>query len=398
MSGINANSVPADMKKPAKILYIVLFLVLIIIPVPLFLSVRGYVDTENYEERTLYPFPYTQEAAEYYGSATTADTFPQQFENWFNDHLPFRNQLLTFNGLFDYRVLQTSSSESVVVGKEGWLFYKGSQVAGEDPIGDYRGTNAFTDEELQQIADHLTQARDILAAQGKDFVLYIAPNKERVYSELMPDSFGEPNAHCRMNQLISYLRDNTDLKVVCSYDTLMSWKETHPERPIYFQYDTHWNGFGAYVGAEPLVEALGYDFTPADEVEITDRGTGSYDLARLIHLGNILTDGPNYVVSGYTPHPLTSSSSDDGYVFHYSTTDGQAPGGRIFVIGDSFSTLLMPYIACHYWSGTMMFYYAYNYAALQEEDPDVVVYETVERYIGNLLDFTLEGGYTGETK
>lgn len=398
MTGVNANARPAVMKRPVKIIYIVLFLALVIVPLPLFLVVRGQVDTTNYEERTLSPFPFTQEAEEYYGGATTLDSFPTQFEDWFNDHLPFRNQLLTFQGLFDYRVLKTSSSQSVIVGKDGWLFYKGSQVAGEDPIGDYTGSNVFTEDQLETIAANFTQARDELAAEGRDFYIYIAPNKERVYSEYMPDSFGNPNEHCRMNQLVSYLQEHTDLKVICGYDALMSYKEEHPDTPLYFQYDTHWNNLGAYVGAEPLVSALGYAYTSLDDIQVTDRETGSYDLARLIHLGNILADGPNYTLQGYTTHPMTSSSSDDGHIFQYSTTDGQAPGGKLFVIGDSFSTMLTPYLACHYWNSTMTFYYAYHHDMLEDAQPDAVVYETVERYIGNMCDFTLDGGYTGENR
>lgn len=395
MTNVNANSYPVNMRKPVKILYVVLFLILVIIPVPLFLAVRGDVDTENYEERTLSPLPFTQEAEEYYGTSTTLDSFPTQFESWFNDHLPFRNQLLTFQGLFDYRVLKASSSQSVIVGKKGWLFYKGSQVAGEDPIGDYTGANVFTEKELETIAANFTQARDALSAQGKDFYIYIAPNKERMYSEYMPDSFGSPSSYCRMNQIVSYLRENTDLKVVCGYDALMTYKEEHPDTPLYYQYDTHWNNLGAYVGVEPLVRAIGYDFVPPDEVRVTERDSGSYDLARLIHLGGILTGGPNYTLQGYTSHPMRSSGSDSGHIFQYSTIDGQAPGGTLFVIGDSFSTMMTPYLACHYWDSTMTFYYAYRYDMLKEADPDVVVYETVERYIGNMCDFTLEDGYTG---
>lgn len=387
-----------SLRKPVKILYIILFTVLVLLPVPLFALVRGRVDTENYEQRTLYPLPFTEEAEQYYGTSTTVDTFPTQFEEWFNDHLPFRNQILTALGMFDYKVLKTSSSESVAVGKDGWLFYKGSQVAGEDPVADYSGANLFTDEELQKIAANFTAARDELAAQGKTFYIYIAPNKERVYSEYMPDSYGEPAENCRMNQIVSYLRENTDLNVICGYDALMTYKSAHPDTHIYLKYDTHWNYLGAYVGVQQLVEAMGFAFTPVDEVTLTDRSNGNYDLARLIHLGNILTDDHYYLVSGYTPHPLESASADDGRAFYYRTTDGQAPAGKLFVIGDSFSTLMTPYLACHYFNGYMTFYYNYSYEQLQREAPDTVVYETVERYVGNMLDFTLEDGYTGNVR
>lgn len=386
---------PVELAKPLQILYVLLMAVLILIPGVLFLLIRGHMDTGNYEERSLSPLPYSQEAKDA-GLVTTLETFPAQFESWFNDHLPFRNQLLTLHGLTEYKLLKTSSSQSVIVGKDGWLFYKGAQVADEDPIGDYRGTDLFTEEELQKIAANFTAARDELAARGSDFVIYIAPNKERVYSEYMPDMYGEPASYGTMQQVVDYLSANTDLKVVCGYEDLMAFRAENPDTDLYYKYDTHWNNLGAYIGSERLVNALGYDFTPLEYVEIEDRHTGSYDLARLIHLGGKLNDCPNYVVSGYTPHPMETVSEDNGKVFRYRTTDGTAPGGKLFVIGDSFSTMMSPYLACHYQSGYMTFYYHYSHGQLLREEPDAVVYETVERYIGNMLDFTLADGYQGD--
>ncbi len=377
-----------------QILYVILLAVLILLPGAFYCVIRGQVDTTNYEQRTLAVLPWSQEAKDS-GQVTTIETFPTQFEDWFNDHLPFRNQLLTLQGLLEYKVLKTSSSDSVIVGKDGWLFYKGAQVADEDPIGDYRGTNLFTQEELQQIADNFTSARDELADRGCDFVIYFAPNKERVYSDYMPDLYGEPAENYKLLQLVNYLQENTDLKTVYALDDLQAFREQNPDTDLYYKYDTHWNNLGAYVGSERLVNALGYDFVPLSEVSVTDSQTGSYDLARLIHLGNLLNDCPAYQLTGYTGHPMTVSQENDGHVFHYSTTDGEAPGGKLFVIGDSFSTMMAPYLACHYAETYTTFYYTYSHGQLLREEPDVVVYEAVERYVGNMLNFTLADGYQG---
>ena len=384
-----------ELRKGMQVLYIVLMTVMILAPMVLFAAVYRLVDTGNYEERTLSPLPYTQEAKDS-GLVTTISTFPSQFESWLNDHLPFRNQLLTISGLFEYKVLQTSSSESVIVGKDGWLFYKGAQVADEDPIGDYMGTNLFTQEELQKIAENFTAAQEELAGRGCNFVVYFAPNKERVYSEYMPSMYGEASQDNRMNQLIQYLKENTDLTVVCAYDDLMAFREENPDTDIYYKYDTHWNNLGAYIGANGLVETLGYDFVPLDEVTIENIDyTESYDLARLIHLGKTLTDCPYYMLTNYTSHPMTLVQENDGKVSHYTTNDGTAPGGKLFVIGDSFSTIIAPYLACHYQETYTTFYYNYTHGQLLREEPTTVVYEAVERYIGNMLDFTLVDGYQG---
>ncbi len=382
------------LKKPLQIMYGLLLVVLVLAPVVVFYALKSHIDTENYEQRTLSPFPFSQEARDA-GQETTIETFPSQFESWLNDHLPFRNQLLTLYGALEYHVLHTTSSQSVIVGKDGWLFYKGAQVADEDPIGDYMGTNLFTQEELEKIAANFTAARDELAGRGCSFTIYIAPNKERVYSEYMPDMYGEPATDNRAVQLVNYLTENTDLTVIWGYDEIMTYRAQNPDTDLYFKYDTHWNNLGAYIGCEKLVNTLGFDFTPLEYVTVEDRHTGSYDLARLIHLEKQLTDCPYYLLSGYTPHPLQTEQEDGGKVLRFTTTDGAAPGGKLFVIGDSFSTMMSPYLACHYQSGYTTFYYNYSHGQLLREEPTAVVYETVERYVGNMLDFTLVDGYQG---
>ena len=392
---IQINTEPKEMGKGTKILYLVIFAVLILVPVAAFLLVQDYVDTTNYEQRTLAAFPYSEESASD-GEPTTYATAASEFESWFEDHLPFRNQLLTLYGLFEYEVLKTSTSDSVIVGKDGWLFYKGSQVAGEDPVGDYMGTNLLTNEELETIAANFTAARDELAAMGCEFYVYFAPNKERVYSEYMPDMYGEVSEVSALSQVVEYLTENTDLNVICAYDDLMEFKEENPDTPVYFKYDTHWNMLGAYVAAGELVEAMGFGFVDLSEVTITTVDYEDYDLARLLHLQKILTDDEYYVLTGYTPHEMLMETEDD-ITFHYDTQDYTAPGQKLLVIGDSFSTLLAPYVACHFLKATSTFYYSYTYDMLLEEAPTVVVYEAVERYIGNMVDFTLEDGYTGST-
>ena len=159
-----------------------MFIILIMVPVLLFSVIGKKLDTTSYENRTLATMPTL--------SPETITTFPSSFESYFNDNLPFKNQLVFLNGLFDYRVMKTSSSDSVIVGKHGWLFYKGAQVNDEDPVSDYNGSNLFTDDQLKTIAQNMVAAKEELASRNMDFVIMIAPNKERVYSEYMPSIYG----------------------------------------------------------------------------------------------------------------------------------------------------------------------------------------------------------------
>jgi len=382
------------MKKTVQYFYIALLIALVLSPFAVFKIFERQIDTNNYENRTLADFPvpgHTVNTGTIFETEVTIDSFPGLFDSWFNDHLPFRNQLLSLNGMFDYKILKSSASESVIVGKDGWLFYKGAQVNEEDPVADYLGTNLFTEGELAQIANNMLVTRDLLAERGCDFVLFFCPNKERVYSSMMPDAYGEPAEHNRLEQLTNYLRSHTDLTVVNAMEDIEQFRGQHPEQQLYYKYDTHWNDIGAYAGTKSLNEALGFEQIDFAELTVEDYGLGNFDLARLIHLGQYLQHDGAYSLYGFTPHEIRKETDGSGTEYRMFT-DYTAPGEKLFVIGDSFSTMSLDYYACHFQEAYLNFYYNYTYEMLEREHPTVVVYECVERYLGTLMNFTLAGG------
>lgn len=320
----------------------------------------------------------------------TVSEYPSVFEEWLNDHLPLRSQLVTLNGLIDYRVLKTSSSKSVIIGKDGWLFYKGAQVNDEDPVSDYNGANLFTDEELLTIRANMTAARDELAAQGREFIIFIAPNKERIYREHMPAAYGEAAEYGRMRQVVDYLQETTDLTVVCPYDALMEYKESH-ETPIYFKYDTHWNYLGAYIGARELNFSFGYYLPGPDDIVREPAEPTSGDLARLIHLDRYLKEDAFWVTE-YTNYAIRDEVNALGNEFRFHNMYESGDKRKLFIVGDSFSAMMAKFACCQFDDAYVNFYYNYNYMMLLQEDPDVVVYETVERYLNNMLDFSIRNG------
>ena len=375
------------MKKPVQIFYIVVLTVFILLPGPLYMMVRSHIDTKNYENRDLASLPdmITQGI-----SRSSIDSFPNQFEDWLNDHLPFKNQLLTLSGDIDYHAFKDSNSETVIIGKNGWLFYKGSKENGEDPVADYLGTNRFTEAELEKIAANMIQARDDLAAQGRDFVIFIAPNKERVYSEYMPDEYGQPSADGRIYQVVKYLQEHTDLKVVCPLQAFEEYKKAHPDMPLYFRYDTHWNNLGAYIGAQQLSEALGYKLPDLENTTVLSNiGEGNFDLARLLHLSRELGSDQVYAVENYSQYYNVLERSEDNTQFRTYNSQNNAAHEKFVMVGDSFNGAMFPYVAVNYNNAYSCFYYDYTPDLLEEESPNVVVYEVVERYLGNMENFSI---------
>lgn len=369
------------MRKLTQKAYICILTVLIILPMVFYAVFGKYLDTKNWENRALADLPQL--------TSKNIREYPGQFEAFFNDRLPFKYQLIFLNSWINYYVFHTTNSKSVIVGKDGWLFYKGSQVMDEDPVGDYRGTNLFTEEELQTIATNMQHAKDVLAAEGREFVILIAPNKERMYEEYMPEGYGDPASYNRLVQVTAYLAEHTDVKVVNAYDTLRAYKEAHPEDLLYYTYDTHWNNVGSYLGARELSDALGWELPDLNDVTRTLSEPPVGDLSGLLGMGDYLKGGQIYTLSDYSPHTLDRQVSSDLSEFVYTNENGDGADEKLFIIGDSFSTMMSPYIASHYNNTYLNFYFNYTRAMLDREDPDIVVFETVERYLDRMQEFDI---------
>lgn len=367
------------MNKNVQKIYITAMTILMILPIFLFTLFGHFTDTTNYENRQLAELPQI-------GKVALSD-FHTGFETWFSDHLPFRNQLIFLNNLIDCKVFHVSDADSVIIGKNDWLYYNGRQFNVEDPEQDWNGTNIYSDAELKALADNMISMRDKLAAKGCDLVIFIAANKEHVYPENMPSSYGAPAEKRRLEQVVSYLQDNTDLRVVCPYDKLMETRQKEPDLQLYYKYDSHWNNVGSYIGSSMLDEELGHPMPDISTLRITTAAPPRYDLATMLHLGGLLTDDPNYIVNDFTLNKVTTEYNDDRTEFRSTNESANADPRKVFIIGDSYSTMMEQYIACNFSETYLNFYYNYTPEMLEREKPDVVIYETVERYIGNMMSF-----------
>ncbi len=363
----------------AKILFDV-FIIVICFSWLWWIILEKYVDSTNYENRVMATRP-----------RLTADnylTYANDYTLYFNDAIPFRNNLITLNNEIDYFIFNKSSSDYVIAGKHNWLFY--SREEDSNPIGCYQGTNIFTDEELQEIARNCTYQRDFLLSQGKEFVIFIAPNKERVYCEYMPAQYGKPAGNYGALQIYTYLKENTDLRIIYAYTEIMDAKE-QVDANIYYKTDTHWNYVGGYVGARTLMKELGIEMPEvySEEITITENGTTSGDLASMLNLSNQLKYADKeYVVEGYNVHGREEIAWDVEGMIQYHATN--ADPRAIYVIRDSFSSHMALYIGSQFTDSYLRHRSSYSYDDFVACNPDIVVYETVERYVGGLKSFSIQ--------
>jgi len=359
-------------------IWYIILLGILIVPQIIWCIFGKYIPSGEAEYRILATMP------EFPDSLESLEQYPARIEEYVNDHYPFRSILVRNNSRFSYYALKESATKKTVVGKDGWLFF------GEDAldIPQYKGLFTYTDEELATIADNLVTTRDTLENQGIEFVVFIAPNKERVYSEFLPDYIKNYETPMACDQLVDYLRANTDLRVVWGYEELMKAKEDMPDKYFYYHKDTHWNRAGGYVGTHALLKELDIDTPWITEVSLHENNESQYDLARLMNMKSDLTgQDVDYDISGYEGGDFWKNEEVEAKVFEYYN-EGM-DDRRMFVIRDSFGGNMAPYLAAAFNYTYMIRYDLFEKNILEEQSPDIVVYEHIERKIDDLKEFVI---------
>ncbi|MCR5801686.1 MAG: hypothetical protein K6G57_05075 [Lachnospiraceae bacterium] len=371
------------LSKANVILYIIFAVLFILLPLPVSALLKDKLVSENNENRVLTEMPVL--------TKETIDIYPQQFDRYFSDHLPFRDQLITVGGLFDNYVMKQTLSGDVAIGKDNWLFYTGTQLPGENPPADYLGANLFTPEELELCKNNLVRASEYLAERDCEFAVVISPSKMSLYPEYLPGRYGEPAEYKRMQQIADYLRANTDLNIIWEYEPLSEYKASHPDEQLFLKYDTHENSLGSYVSASAIAEALGYEpLKEPDTLEWQEVYDYPWDLSKQMNLGYILTDDVNWWFPNFRDHSVSRWTNDDMTELRYTNDCGDGDPKKLMLVSDSFGAGMMPYLSDYFNESYMIFYFKYTPELLDKEDPDILVYQVTERLIGNMKTFSME--------
>ncbi len=269
-----------------------------------------------------------------------------------------------------------AAGSQVIDGKDGWYFY-----SGESTISDYTGTNLFSPVQLETLRQKLMMTRDALAAQGIEFVVFLAPNKEHVYSEYMPDSYGPVAPYTRIDQVYDYLKD--DLRVIYPINELIEAKETWPQYDFYYRTDTHWNDAGWYIASQPLVEELGLSLPYFGDLTVLEMASKGMELAQLS--GRNLADKTTFLY-GYTDRNIDFNTDYKSYYRYH--TEGADPR-KVVIYGDSFGMGLSSGLSSLF-NDVYAIYRGYEDPDLMtKEQPDIVIYEVLERFLDGLVDYPL---------
>jgi hypothetical protein len=229
-----------------EIIFTVIFFIVLFIP----MSNINLDKESKYENRNLAKYqPFFK------GNGKINYEWGKDFEEFFNDRFNNRDRIIAFYDSIKFRV----ETSKVLKGKDGWLFYRGTTNPIQ-AIENYQNIAFVPEEELQEAATYLQSINDWCNKNNKKFYFFIAPDKHKIYEEYLPSYMRKifPDSQSRTMQLIKYLQENTDVKVIYPADLLIEHKKDG--YLLYWKTDSHWNELGAYWGYFALMQEISKDF------------------------------------------------------------------------------------------------------------------------------------------
>lgn len=280
---------------------------------------------------------------------------------WVNDHFFGRQELISAHNKTVSTAFGVSAADDVILGSNGWLYYAPT-------LSDYTGVDALSRQEIWMAARNLALMQEYCESQDREFAFMIAPNKNSLYSDNMPN-YGvcNPSANAKL------LADELDAAGVNDIDLFAAFGTQ--EEVLYFAHDSHWNSKGAALGADCINAAFGVESHYfGGDFSKTEIHQG--DLYEMLYPAFADTEN-NPVYGGSLEFTFASKATKPDSI---TLLTESSKDGSLLCYRDSFGNLLFPYLADSY--GTCRFSRSVSYDLTQEGEN--VLIELVERNISYL--------------
>ena len=350
--------------KKGKLIYYILFFAICLCPSLGMLVTKQETSSEN-RQLSEFPSPKTEE-----GKINVE--WLSQAGDYFQEHFAFRNELVTGNALLHGRLLETSTADGVIQGKNGWLYYK-------DSLDDYLGQDLLSDRSLFNIAHMLSMTQQALEEKGVNFLFTIAPNKNSLYGDNMPyyDKLKVSGQTNREN-----LEDWLKTEKVAYADLYQALMEE--DEVLYHARDSHWNNKGAALAADVLMDALGKEHDSYEGESYTVRRDYTGDLDTMLYPLASTADDEIYYDKETTYATVEEIQSNfDPRI----TTVNPVKEGSLVMYRDSFGNALLPYMADAYANAYFSRGIPYQLMDVETHSADTVIIERAERFLPEMSQF-----------
>jgi len=348
--------------KCIKIIFTVLFAIILLVPIAAF----------NFDEDAVSAIDNRQLAQ---NPLEAGGDLTQNIQDYVNDRIGLRDEMILAYTLLNDRLFDKMVHPSYVYGKEGYVFGAGLDV--ETQYTEFHEAFADMVKNIQTYCDE----------RNVPFLFVFNPAKPAVMTEYVPTGINYNR------DWVEQFFDALDKRGVRYLDNTAVLREKFEEGIMVFnqKYDAnHWNDWGAYYGTQAMLEELRKDLpsihiTQTEELDISETLETSLPVSEFPineMVPSITVKTPVQNISGvYSKElELNPSYKTFGYYVNQTRLEEGAPRALVFqgsymnVYGYKYmANSFGEYIHVHDYQNVMDFSYYYNIF-----QPDCVIFEVAE--------------------
>lgn len=291
----------------------------------------------------------------------------EQMDQYLSKNFGLRTEVISFYTKFQDQMFSTSFVDNVVIGKEGFLYYK-------DTIDDYCGTNKMSSRELFNTVRTLEMMQENITSQNRKMLFIVAPNKNSLY-DYMPYYYKKSKDESNWERLRKMM---SNVSYLDTFDLFQNKEECY-----YYKTDTHWNDQGAYMVVDKAMTLLGRPLLSEKEPDEFEKNVMTGDLQRMLYPDSepneskLVMRNPQYQM-------LTATRN---FEQPYIETNQPKGTGSLVMFRDSFANNMITYLSEHYQYAIYDKNIPYNLSAIDKYQADHVIIEIAERNINLIQEY-----------
>ncbi len=168
--------------------------------------------------------------------------------NYYNDHIGFRQDLVRLNAQIDYSLFQKLDYGATTLGSDNYLYF-------DDYIEAYYGRDFVGSAQLAERMLKLKRVQDTLGKLGKTVIMVYAPCKAWYYPEHIPASLAYPKGAGNNYLTSKHAGDSLGVNQIDFNAWFLSMKETTKDL-LFSRQGIHWTNYGAMLAGDSLVRYI----------------------------------------------------------------------------------------------------------------------------------------------
>ena len=328
--------------------------------------------------------------------STEGKGLKKNIQTYLTQHVAKRQPVISSWAKLLYDI-DVPANRSIVIGKDKMLFYNST-------VQSKRGIEPVNSKRIPRELNSLEMIRNFCGWSDVEFVFCLAPDKETIYPEKLPAWYtktGEKNH--REAFIAGYKAGDYTFNLLDYSDPLIGGKEKYGDL-LYPDTDSHWTQLGAYLAYKYTLENLEQKYEPVEINDYRVRQSEGYSTARLLGIymddvKDFSTDISYDNAANDTLYPTIFLGHPVWQSYRHLENEDALYDASVLILMDSYTAYNLEFYQATFSDVHIVHYdeILYNTEGVITLKklvhgllPDVVIFEMVERSLGDLYDMNRE--------